>query len=101
MMKLWIFLGGHQKTELVWGHLYIFQGFFSGQLFLGIAKISNIFGVCQMFPIFFIIFFFFWGGGGGGGVNSRCWVQVCNSRKKEYPPPPGYMPIPIVISISI
>ena len=43
-MRLWIFLGGHHKTELFWGSFIYISGLFSGQLFLGSAKISNILG---------------------------------------------------------
>ena len=46
------------------------MGFFGGGLG-ECAKISNIFWVCLINPIFF----FFWGGG-GGGLNSRYWVQA-------------------------
>ena len=39
-------------------------------IFLGVAKISNIF---RVFDIPIISFFFL----GGGGLNSKCWVQAC------------------------
>ena len=31
MMKLWIFLGGHYKTELFWGSFIYISGLFLGQ----------------------------------------------------------------------
>ena len=36
-------------------------------IFLGVAKISNIFRVLDIPDIFFFFFFFGGGGGGGGG----------------------------------
>ena len=38
-------------------------------IFLGVAKISNIFRVLDIPDIIF------WGG--GGGLNSKCWVRAC------------------------
>ena len=45
-------------------------------IFLGVAKISNIFRVLDI-PDFFFFFFFFLRGG-GWGLNSKCWVQACS-----------------------
>ena len=44
-------------------------------IFLGVAKISNIFRVLDIPDNSFFFFFFFFGG--GGGLNSKCWVQAC------------------------
>ena len=41
-------------------------------IFLGVAKISNIFRVLDIPDNSF-----FFGGGGGGWLNSKCWVQAC------------------------
>ena len=40
-------------------------------IFLGVAKISNIFRVLDIPDISFFFFL------GGGGLNSKCWVQAC------------------------
>ena len=49
-------------------------------MFLGVAKIPNIFGVLEIPDFFF--------GGGGGGVNGRCWVRVYVWRKNRVSPLP-------------
>ena len=41
----------------------------------GVAKISNIFGVCLIFLVFL-------------GDNSRCWVQAYVAGKNENTPTP-------------
>ena len=59
MKILWIFfLGSPQNLPIFRGHLYAFYGLFSRAryrmgIFLGVAKISNIFLGCLKFLIFF------------------------------------------------
>ena len=64
-------MGSSQNRIVFRGHFYAFWGLFlrsrrGMRVFLGVAKISILFGVLEI-PDFF--FFFFFGGGGGGGAN--------------------------------
>ena len=46
-------------------------------IILGVAKISNIFGVFEISDFFFFFFFFFL----GGGVNGGCWAPATYKEK--------------------
>ena len=73
MKILWLFFwggggGGNHKNGLVWGSFLCILGSFLRSsyrfwIFLGVAKISNIFLGCLKFLIFL-------------GVNGRCWVRA-------------------------
>ena len=70
MKVLLTFLGGHHKIGLYLGVIdfYVFYGLFLRSLyrmgiFLGVAKMSNIFGGCLKFLIFF-------------RGESRCWARA-------------------------
>ena len=64
-----IFFGPSQKWTIFRGYFYAFLGLFlrskyrMGDIFMGVAKISNIFGGCMNFLIF-------------SGVNGRCWARA-------------------------
>ena len=70
MKILWIFFVGHHKTGLVSGVISMhfkglhFRSMYRMGIFLGVAKISNIFGGMPEIPDIFF-------------VNSRCCVQAC------------------------
>ena len=65
-------------------------------IFLGYAKMSNIFWGLIGIPGIFYLFIFFWGGGGGGdlseqvflGVQTRCLGPAYIAVKIQSTPPP-------------
>ena len=63
-------MGSSQNRIVFRGHFYAFWGLFlrsrrGMRVFLGVAKISILFGVLEIPDFFFFFFFFFLGGGGG------------------------------------
>ena len=65
------FFGGFQKNEYILGYddfADSLRSMYKMGIFLGVAKISNIFRVLDIPDVFFF--------GGGEGVNSKRWVQA-------------------------
>ena len=63
------------------------------RVFLGVAKISILFGVLEIPDFFFFFFFFFWG---GGGQTVDAWPEPTNEEKIRVPPPPTTFNTPMI-----